>query len=288
MPSTPATPPTSEGVAVSLASSFYGMYAHSGFMRSLHEADIYPAQIAGASAGALVALLCAQGMRGVELEDFLMASGFRRGFWDWGAPFRLPGVLTSFFGSGTLSGKNMLRFLRRHLGEKRIEDFRHPRLQLAVSNLSTRQALIVEEGDAVSFTIASLAIPGLFTQQSIGGERWADGGIAQTVPFLHWLDDPDIHTIIIHRIDHEEGTEPISKRPTLASGLAESHYVITNRIHDLERRVAAAQGKRIIEVGTLTPHPRLFPNGMRPLFLERGRESGAEAARIFAETQTIA
>lgn len=276
LPQTGSSP--GEGVAVALSSAFFGFYAHTGFMAELHKAGVHPAQIAGTSSGAITALLCGSGLRGDSLVDFVMQRGMRTCFWDWLAPLRFPGVATCMYSSGILSGTNAVKYLRSHIGSPRLEDLRDPRIQFAVANLTRRDCEIVDAGDAVAFAVASSAIPGLFCNQIIDGDRWCDGGVAMHVPFSHWLNDDSIHTIILHRIEHERGTELVTKWPTLSTGFAISHQIISETIFDLRMSEALRSGKRIIDIVTRTPHPRPFPNKQRPSLIEAGRASGVRAA----------
>lgn len=268
-----------EGVAVALSSAFFGFYAHTAFMAELNKAGIQPAQVAGTSSGAITALLCGSGIREDSLVDFVMQPGMRTCFWDWLAPLRFPGVATCMYSSGILSGSNVVKYLRSHLGNPRMEDLRDPRVQFAVANLTRRDCEIVAAGDAVAFAVASCAIPGLFCNQIIDGDRWCDGGVAMHVPFSHWLEDDSIHTIILHRIEHERGTELVTKWPTLSTGFAISHQIISETIFQLRFADAKRSGKRIIDIVTKTPHPRPFPNKQRPSLIEAGRASGKLAAR---------
>lgn len=274
-----------EGVAVALSSAFFGFYAHSGFMAELHKAGVLPTQIAGTSSGALTALLCGSGIRGDALVDFVMQPGMRTCFWDWLAPLRFPGVATCMYSSGILSGSNAVKYLRSHLGSPRLESFRAPQVQFAVANLTRRDCEIVDAGDAVAFAVASSAIPGLFCNQVIHGERWCDGGVAMAVPFSHWLEDDRIHTIILHRIEHERGTELVTKWPTLSTGFAISHQIISETIFQLRLVEAKRSGKRIIDIVTQTPHPRPFPNKQRPSLIEAGRASGIRAAEVLRNAE---
>lgn len=272
-----------EGVAVALSSAFFGFYAHAAFMAELNKAGVQPAQIAGTSSGAITALLSGTGLRGESLVDFVMQRGMRTCFWDWLAPLRFPGVATSMYSSGILSGANAVKYLHSHLGHPRLEDFRGPRIQFAVANLTRRDCEIVDAGDAVAFAVASSAIPGLFCNQIIDGDRWCDGGVAMHVPFSHWLEDDSIHTIILHRIEHERGTELVTKWPTLSTGFATSHHIITDTIFNLRMAEGRRSGKRIIDIVTETPHPKPFPNKQRPSLIEAGRASGIRAARELRE-----
>lgn len=274
---------SSNGVAVALSSAFFGFYTHAAFMASLHEAGVFPSQIAGTSAGALTALLCGTGMKGEALIEFFMQRGLRTCFWDWLAPLRFPGVASCLYSSGILSGANAVKFFRDRLGSPRLEDMHDPRIQFAVANLTRRDCGVVSEGDAVAFAVASCAIPGLFCNQIIDGERWCDGGVAMHMPFSHWLDDDSVHTIVLHRIEHIRGTELVPKWPTMASGFAISHQIITDTLFNLRMAEAKRSGKRVIEILTETPHPRMFPSKHRPALIAAGRESGLRAARILLE-----
>jgi predicted acylesterase/phospholipase RssA len=60
------------GIALSLGSSFRGYYAHCGFLAEFSRSGIIPGRLAGSSAGAISALLYAQGMRGEDLVDFIL------------------------------------------------------------------------------------------------------------------------------------------------------------------------------------------------------------------------
>lgn len=271
-------PVIGKGIAVALSSSFYGFYAHSAFMGALHEAGIFPEQVAGTSAGAYTAALCGYGLKGRELEEFTLQPGLRRSFIDWGAPFRLPGVVTSMYSSGILSGHNAVKFLREKLNGARIEDFRNPRVQFAVTNLTRRESRLVTIGDVAEWVIASCSIPGLFCNRIIDGDRWCDGGVATHVPFEHWIDDPSVHTIIVHNIDHIPGTELVMQWPTLSSGFAACHETICKETTNLRLRLAELRGKKIILARTVTPHPKLFPNRQRESLFAAGRATASKIA----------
>jgi NTE family protein len=280
----PENRPPDSGVAVALSSAFFGFYTHAAFMASLHASGIFPSQVSGTSAGALTALLCGTGMKGEALIEFFMQRGLSTCFWDWFAPLRFPGVASSLYSSGILSGLNAVKFFRDRLGSPKLEDMQEPRVQFAVANLTRRECDVVHEGDAVAFAIASCAIPGLFCNQLINGERWCDGGVAMHIPFSHWLADESIHTIVLHRIEHVRGTEMVPKWPTMSSGFATSHHIITETIFNLRMAEAKRSGKRIIEILTETPHPSLFPNKRRPEMIAAGRASGSKAAEEIRQT----
>lgn len=272
LPASPARP----GLAIAMNSSFFGFYTHAAFMAALHEEGIFPEQVAGSSAGALVSVLCGAGLRGAQLTDFVMQPGLRRSFLDGKAPLRLPGVLTSTFGSGILSGSNAVAFLRSKLCGLRLEDS-HPAVQLGLTNLTHRVSCLISSGDAASYAVASCAVPGLFRNQIIDGERWCDGGVALPLPFLQWLDDPSVDTIVLHRIEHVAEHRRNPGWTTLAGGIADCHLIISDALHCLRQKMP--HDKRLIEIVTVTPHPGLFPSGIRNALIEAGSLAGREASR---------
>ncbi|MCC6882349.1 MAG: patatin-like phospholipase family protein [Verrucomicrobiales bacterium] len=272
LPASPARP----GLAIAMNSSFFGFYAHAAFMAALHDEGIFPEQVAGSSAGALVSVLCGAGLRGSQLTDFVMQPDLRRSFLDGKALLRLPGVLSSTFGSGILSGSNAVAFLRSKLHGLRLEDC-HPAVQLGLTNLTHRNSRLISSGDAASYAVASCAVPGLFRNQIVDGERWCDGGVALPLPFLQWLDDPNVAMIVLHRIEHVAEHRPEPGWTTLAGGIADCHQIISDALHRLRQTIS--HDKRIIEIVTTTPHPGLFPSGIRPALLEAGSHAGREASR---------
>lgn len=277
----------SPGIAVSLSSSFFGFYCHVGFMAELHKQGIFPDQLAGASSGALSAILCGAGLQGRELEDFIFQPGVRRSVFDWGWWWRMPGVLTHTYGTGVFSGNNIVRYLRERIGPLRIEDMHSPRVQIAVTNLTDKRLDIVSHGDAIEYAVASSAVPGIFRARSIDGRLCCDGGTVDVSPFEHWLDAPDVETIVLHEIVHEADSRP--KAPGGATNftvaMALCHEIMSDHLLSYRLRLAQASGKRLIHVRTMAPHPGFFPRGVRYVLQQRGRES---AMRLCDQFRSLA
>ena len=168
----PSKPGHDPGLAVCLASSFFGYYAHLGVLSAMEEAGLRPGRIAGASAGAMAGGFWAAGLRGEALEKVIYDFHFRRAFFDLGAFYRWPGILTGLAGAGLLSGVRMRRYLGRVLGDLRIEDLQGPRLEIAVANLTKACGEVRSSGPLNDFLIASCAMPVLFQPQAIEGEEF--------------------------------------------------------------------------------------------------------------------
>lgn len=263
------------GLAVSLASSFFGHYAHCGFLYELERAGVAPSRIAGASAGALAGGLWAGGLRGEELKQEILSFGFRRSFFDFGAILRIGGVLTWSYSPGILGANRMNRKLRRLFGDKRIEDLKDPRLQLAVANLSKGVGELRDEGRLVDFIIASFSMPLVFCPRTINGERFLDGGISNETPYAHWLDDPGVDRIIVHRIGLENETVGCGFMNP-GKVISAIHAIPNAELEEWRRRKAEASGKEVVFLETVQPSPGMVQSRAKGLALF---EAGAATAK---------
>lgn len=273
-----AHPPVTQGLAISLSSSFFGFYCHAAFMAELHRAGFFPEQLAGASSGALTAVLCGAGLHGDALEKFIFQPGVRRSVLDLGFLWRMPGIFTHTYGTGVLSGDNVVRYLREKLGSLRLEDFHSPRVQLAVTNLTDKRLDIVSSGDAFEYAVASSAVPGLFKARRVDGRLYCDGGTVDVSPFEHWLDAPDVQTIVLHEIVHEADSCPRAPGggTNFTVAMALCHEIMSDQLLAYRLRLAQSSGKRVIHLRTTAPHPGIFPRASRFVLQERGRAAARQ------------
>ena len=274
-------PQATSGLAVALGSSFLGYYAHAGFLNGLATAGLHPERISGASAGALAGSLYASGLRGEALKDAVLDAGLRWSFFDWGALYRLPGVLSVFWSSGLLSGKGAVKRLHQLVNGADLSALQAPAMEIAVTDALGHRAEILKEGPLAELIVASCAVPGLFNIQRVGDRRFIDGGVACEAPFEQWLDDPAVHTIIVHRVGHEANTGPTVSWETVATAIGSAHQTVCNEFHRHRRELARLKGKRLIEIQTVTPAPGMFSQKRAPLCYERGREAGAAARALY-------
>lgn len=256
--------------AVVLSSSFLGVYAHAGFLNALEARGFSPGRISGCSAGALAGAFHACGLRGDELKAAALDPKLRRSFVDLGCLWRLPGVATSFWSTGVFSGKNTVRHLRKLLGDRDISELP---LDIAVTNLTTTRSEIRRSGPLAETIMASCAVPAMFTIQTIADERFLDGGIAAEFPYEQFIDDPTIDTIVIHRIRHQEGSQPNVNWETISNVVSMSHHTVCNELHRMRGDLAAQKNKRIIEATTTTPFPGLWSNRLAPTCYDLGHET---------------
>ena len=272
--------PVTPGLAVALGSSFLGYYAHAGFLNGLAAAGLYPERISGASAGALAGSLYASGIRGEELKQVVLDGGLRWSFFDWGSFVRLPGVLMVLWSSGVFSGKGAVKRLRELVKGADLSALKSPAMEIAVTDAVSHRSEVLREGPIAELIVASCAVPGLFNIQRVGERRYIDGGIACEVPFEQWLDDPAIHTIIVHRVQHEANSGPTVSWETIATSIGSAHQTVCNEFHRHRLELARLKGKRVIEIETVTPAPGMITQRRAPLCYERGFESGKAAGDL--------
>jgi NTE family protein len=279
----------SSRVAVCLNSSFLGFYAHSGFMQGLAEAGLQPMAVSGASAGALVAGFLAAGKTAEETVAHFLQNDLRGTLLDWGVPWRALGTMANRPGfTGPVNLDGALRELRAVLGDLRIEDCRHPRLALSVTNLTAGRTEVVTAGPLAEFVLASGAFPGLFAAREIEGTHYWDGGIANPLPFDPWLSDPEIDTILVHTVvNPKELAVRNNPRITVAGGFNLSHQIICDELLRWKTEAARLAGKRLIFLRTEAPRPGMMTaKRLGPICMAAGldtaRASRAELAGLVA------
>jgi predicted acylesterase/phospholipase RssA len=231
----------------------------------------------------LAGSLYASGLRGDALKNAVLDAGLRWSFFDWGALYRLPGVLSVFWSSGLLSGKGAIKRLRQLVNGADLSSLKSPAMEIAVTDAVSHRSEVLKEGPLAELIVASCAVPGLFNIQRVRDRRFIDGGVACEAPFEQWLDDPAIHTIIVHRVGHEANTGPTVSWETVATAIGSAHQTVCNEFHRHRRELARLKGKRLIEIQTTTPAPGMLSQKLAPLCYERGREAANTAKELFEE-----
>ena len=265
--------------ALCLNSSYFGFYAHAGFLQGLHELNVRPSHVSGASAGALVAGAYACGIDPLEIGRLFLDRRLSRVFFEWEAAFRLAGLMLNRRGfTGAFSGRKVMRLLSDIVGDRRIEDCHNPTLALSVANLSTGKTETARTGLVREFILASCAMPGLFQAQRINGDLYWDGGIADPVPFEHWLEHDHIKRIIVHQV------VPLSENSSggyhFLGALERSHEIISDELIRLRLELARRSGIEVFWFRTQTP--KLGPHRMNRghINLELGRRAALKNREV--------
>jgi NTE family protein len=254
----------SSRVALCLNSSFLGFYAHAGFVEGLLALGVRPRAVSGASAGALVAGLYAAGVTPAEMLQLFLSPKLRRVFRERGAPFRGIATLLNLRGhTGALTCHRALPLLDGIVGKRRIEDCLDPRLAIAVTNLTANRTELATSGPIAELILASVTSPGFFAARSVDGElRW-DGGIANPLPFDHWIADPEIDAILLHSVVNPEELEVRERKDRfrISEAVNLSHQIVCDELLRLKSEIARLSGKRLISLSTLAPRPSLWNAG---------------------------
>jgi NTE family protein len=148
-------------------------FVHVGVVKALDELGVTPDVIVGASAGALVGVLRAGGVRGTELERLALEL----------SPATLARV--SIGGAERLSGSAIADLVREKLRAKgnapQLEKL--PLMALCVSQrMSDGGVVAFSQGDAGLAVQASCAIEGQFTPVRVRGQRYADADLRMPMP----------------------------------------------------------------------------------------------------------
>ena len=244
--------------ALCLNSSFFGFFAHAGFLDGLSEMGLRPTRIAGASAGALTGAMYAAGYPTQEILQIIrkpeLAALFREGA--SGVGRMLATVLNRNGHTGALAGKRALSMLREYFGDRRIEDLEKPRLSLSVANLSRSRSQVITHGPLAPYVLASCAVPGMFRAQEIDGQYYWDGGVADPIPFEQWLGQRECRRIVIHLVvNPEDIQERRNPHPSFYKGLGRCHQIISDELFRLKLELAERQGHEVIVLRTLAPRP---------------------------------
>lgn len=143
--------------------------AHIGIVQALREAGIEVAEVAGASAGALVAVMTAADCSIDEMLEF----------WTDSKPFELSHVALK--PTGMFDPETYVGLLRRYVKHETFEALPR-RLVVAVTAMAEGRVHYVDSGNLWPLVLASAAFPLVFTPVEAEGELYMDGGIIDNLP----------------------------------------------------------------------------------------------------------
>lgn len=268
-------PKRDRGFALSMNSSFFGFFAHAGFLAGLAELDLVPRRVAGASAGALAGAFFAAGFSPEQILEIVRRPQLAAVFREWRGPARIFGALLNRRGfTGALSGRRALAMLREYFGDRRIEDCDIP-FACSVANVSNATSEIAERGPLANFVLASCAVPGMFAAQEIGGHHYWDGGVADPIPFEHWIDDERApRRILIHLvINPEEVSARRNPDVSFYGGLSRCHQIISDEVFRLKMDLARRAKREVLVLRTLAPRPGPTKLHLGDVCVELGRQT---------------
>ncbi len=160
--------------------------AHLGVLRALENHGFKVKAIAGTSAGGLFGAVYAAGFTTEEIEanvsNFSKSRSFHRKANDRPSLLGFSGI------AKPLSGL---------LGDKTFDDLKIPFAATAVSLYSGKEIILLK-GKVLDAVLATIAIPGVFPSQEIGGRVLIDGGVIDPVPVqvARWM-RPDLPVVAV-------------------------------------------------------------------------------------------
>jgi len=171
--------------------------AHLGVIRTLEKHDFKIRAIAGTSAGGLVGAVYAAGISTEEIE-----LAFNEIKQDWTF------ARNSYDNPSLLGLSGIAQKLSVLLGEKRFEDLKIPFAATAVS-LKSGKEIILTKGKVIDAVMATIAIPGVFPCQEIGGRVLMDGGVLDPLPVqvARWM-KPSLPVVAVTLHEIPEGWTP--------------------------------------------------------------------------------
>lgn len=160
----------SKSIGVVLSGGGSKGIAHAGVLKLLEEKEIHPTQMAGTSAGAIVAALYSFGKKPEEILEFFKSIYF----FHWKHfTLKKPGIIDS---------DSFKSYFKAIFGDYKIGDLKIP-LQITATDL-VKGKLKVFSPDTlvVDAILASSSFPGVLSPYEINGKMYSDGGILNHFP----------------------------------------------------------------------------------------------------------
>jgi len=150
-------------------------FAHLGVMKALNEYGIYPEEISGVSAGAIMGALIADGHTPEQILAYFTEKRVLK-YLDISIPKR-----------GLLKLSGLARVLKVHLKAKTFEELNMP-LHVCVSNLNNGKPEYFSKGKLLKIVLSSATIPILIIPLEINKVTYVDGGLLNNLPVEPFLD----------------------------------------------------------------------------------------------------
>jgi len=174
--------------------------AHIGVLQALNENGIFPDQVSGASAGALIGALYCSGHTPKEILELSESHSFLK-------IFKIGIMNHSLTDMSRLKG-----FLGEHV-KARFEELEHP-LYISVTNLNSGKYEIKSAGPLIDYITASCALPFIFKPVTINKVQYVDGGLLNNLPVEPLVEKCD--TIIGVSVSSHEPRPEINGRLCVA------------------------------------------------------------------------
>ncbi|CAA6800794.1 MAG: Unknown protein [uncultured Sulfurovum sp.] len=143
--------------------------AHVGAIKFLEEQGVEVTAVSGSSAGAIVGLFLAAGLKSDDMLDFLNSLEKKELFvWASGD-------------IGIFKMDKLEQKLEETVGIKNYSELNIP-LYTCVTDIATGESYYINKGNPISYTVASSTITPLFRAKKIGEYSYIDGGFSDNLP----------------------------------------------------------------------------------------------------------
>jgi NTE family protein len=143
--------------------------AHLGVIKALQELGISFDQISGASAGAIVGALLAQGYTPDESLKIIESSSFVRH------------IRPAWNRMGLLRLDTAVELYRKYIPHDSFEGLKIP-LHVVAVDLNAGEQVVFETGELIRPVLASCCLPGIFEPMLIHKRQFVDGGVLNNLP----------------------------------------------------------------------------------------------------------
>jgi NTE family protein len=143
--------------------------AHIGAIKFLEEQGVEVKAVSGSSAGAIVGLFLAAGLKSEDMLAFLKSLE-KKELFAWA--------------SGAVGIFKMERLENKLRETVNVDDYSELRIPLytCVTNIDTGEPSYINRGDVIAYTVASSTITPLFQAKEIEGKLYIDGGFSDNLP----------------------------------------------------------------------------------------------------------
>ena len=143
--------------------------AHVGAIKFLEEQGVEITAVSGSSAGAIVGLLLASGLKSEDMLDFLKSLE-KKELFAWA--------------SGAIGIFKMERLEKKLEETLKVDSYRDLKIPFytCVTDIDTGDAYYINSGNPIAYTVASSTITPLFSAKKIGKYSYIDGGFSDNLP----------------------------------------------------------------------------------------------------------
>ncbi len=206
-------------------------YAHIGVIKILEELDIKPQIVVGASMGALIGGFYVRGFTANRMAEIALTIDRRK---------KREIFKIGLSGKGFIDGRNVVRFLKSHLGDTKIEEL--PIKYAAVAtDIEENVEIVIDHGDLVQAIRSAIAIPVIFVPNKYEGRILIDGGFINPLPIsiAKSLGAKKIIAVnVLPGIDYPSKTisyiKPSGKTYSMKDVFMKTFFLISSRLIDCE------------------------------------------------------